>query len=273
MNKLSVEKQATVISGLVEGVSIRSMERMTGVHRDTIMRLGVRVGQACGKLLEEAMHDLPCQRIEADEIWCYVGKKERQVKEQDDASQVGDFYTFVALDPDTKLVPVHRVGKRDLPTAQAFMDDLGYRLKNRIQLSTDGLSAYAGAVERVFGSAVNYAQVVKAYEAEPFSSGRYSPPKVVSQEKTVIVGHPDLDLASTSLIERQNLTMRMQMRRFTRLTNAFSKKLENLEAAVALHFAHYNFVRRHGSIRMTPAMAAGVTEDFWKVEDLVALSN
>ena len=271
MNKLKTEVQARVISALVEGTSIRSVERMTGVHRDTIMRLSVRVGQACAKLLDETMRDLPCERIEVDEIWCYVGKKERQVKETDDASQLGDFWTFVAIDPDTKLVPVHRVGKRDLPTAQAFMDDLGYRLHNRIQLSTDGLSTYVEAVERVFGSAVNYAQVVKAYEAEPASSGRYSPPKVVSQIKTVIVGHPNLDLASTSLIERQNLTMRMQMRRFTRLTNAFSKKVENLEAAVALHFAHYNLVRRHGSLRMTPAMVAGVAKDFWKIEDLVGL--
>lgn len=273
MNKLGIEKQAAVISGLVEGASIRSVERMTGVHRDTVMHLGVRVGQACAKMMDAKMHNLPCRRIEVDEIWAYVGKKERHVTQADDASQVGDFYTFVAIDADTKLVPVHRVGKRDLVTAQAFMDDLGYRLKNRIQLSTDGLSTYVEAVERVFGSAVNYAQVVKAYEAEPVGAGRYSPPRVVSQEKTVIVGHPDLDQASTSYVERQNLTMRMQMRRFTRLTNAFSKKADNLEAAVALHFAYYNFVRRHGSLRMTPAMAAGVTDDFWKVEDLVALAG
>ncbi len=271
MNKLKTEVQAQVISGLVEGASIRSVERMTGVHRDTIMRLMVRVGNACGELLDETMRNVDARRIEVDEIWCYVGKKQRHLTPEDDHAETGDFYTFVAIDPESKLVPAYRVGKRDLPNAHAFMHDLAYRLKNRIQLSTDGLPAYVEAVERVFGSAVHYAQVVKAYEADVAGAGRYSPPKVVSQEKTVIIGRPNLDLASTSLVERQNLTMRMQMRRFTRLTNAFSKKVDNLKAAVALHFAHYNFVRRHASLRMTPAMAAGVTQDFWKVEDLVAL--
>ena len=273
MNKLSIEKQATVISALVEGVSIRSLERMSGCHRDSIMRLSVRVGQACAKLLDEKMRDLPCKRIEVDEIWSYVGKKERHVSAADDPSKVGDFYTFVAIDPETKLVPSYRVGKRQTEDANAFVKDLSSRLRNRVQLSSDGLNLYVTAVDAAFGPKVDYGQIVKAYEAESVGAGRYSPPHVVSVSKERMCGHPDMEKVSTSLVERQNLTMRMQMRRFTRLTNAFSKKLENLEAAVALHFAWYNFVRRHGSIRMTPAMAAGVSQDFWKVEDLVMLAR
>lgn len=271
MNKLKPEVQAKVIAALVEGSSIRSVERMTGVHRDTIMRLMVRVGNACGELLDKTMRNVDAHHIEVDEIWCYVGKKQRHLSRFDDPAQTGDFYTFVAIDADTKLVPAYRVGKRDLPNATAFMPDLAYRLKNRVQLSTDGMPGYVEAVDKVFGSAVHYAQIVKAYETEPMGEGRYSPPKVVGTTKTVIQGKPDVAKIGTSYIERQNLTMRMNMRRFTRLTNAFSKKLENLEAAVSLHFAYYNLVRRHGSLRMTPAMAAGIMPGFWSVEDLVGL--
>jgi len=273
MNKLDVRTQESVISSLVEGMSIRSIERITSVQRDTITRLLVPVGDACEGLMDGMMHNLPCRRIELDEIWCYVGKKQRHVAETDDPSRVGDFWTFVALDADTKLVPTYAVGKRDAPTANAFMCDLASRLANRVQLSSDALRLYVEAIERGFGGEVDYAQIVKSYEAEPIGPGRYSPPKVVAIEKDRLVGAPDMNRASTAFVERQNLHMRMAMRRFTRLTNAFSKKVENLEAAVALHFAHYNFVRIHGTLKATPAMASGVTSRPWTVHELVRLSN
>ena len=269
MNRLSLLRRTQVINCLVEGNSLRSTERMTDTHRDTVMRLLVQVGDGCARLLDEQMRDLPCRRIQVDEIWAYVQKKQRHVTEADDRSRVGDQWTFVALDPETKLIPVHRVGKRDLPTATAFMADLAGRLTNRVQLSSDALAAYVDATEQAFGTDVDYGQAVKFYEAEPIGPGRYSPPYVVSQRKTVIGGAPDFAYISTSLVERQNLTMRMSMRRFTRLTNAFSKKVENLRAAVALHFAHYNMVRVHSALRVTPAMAAGVSNRLWSLEELV----
>lgn len=219
------------------------------------------------------MRNLPSKRIEVDEVWCYVGKKQRHVRSRDNPDQVGDFYTWVAMDADSKLVPAFRVGKRDGANANAFVADLSSRLQNRIQLSSDALKAYVEAVEASFGADIDYAQIVKSYEAEPIGPGRYSPPQVVSAEKVVIMGKPNMDLASTSYVERGNLTMRMSMRRFTRLTNAFSKKLENLKAAVNLHFAHYNLVRFHKTLGMPPAMAARVTGRPWKIEDLVRLSN
>jgi IS1 family transposase len=215
------------------------------------------------------MRELPCRRIEVDEIWAYVGKKQRHLTQDDDPRRVGDQYTFVALDPETKIIPAYRVGKRDLPTATAFITDLSERLANRIQLSSDALAAYVEATERAFGADIDYGQEVKAYEAEPVGRGRYSPPHVTSAQRVVIAGNPDQALISTSLVERQNLTMRMSMRRFTRLTNAFSKKVENLRAAVSLHFAHYNFVRVHRTLRVTPAMEAGVSNRLWSLDELV----
>ena len=274
MNRLPVETQTAVISALVEGASIRSVERISGVHRDTITRLMVRVGEACDRLLHETMRELPCTRLEADEIWCYVGKKQRRVTSADDPQRVGDFWTFVAIDAETKLVPTWLVGKRDAPTAEAFIADLASRLANRVQISTDGLSAYIEAIEAGFGSEVDYAQIVKSYEAAPVGEGRYSPPRVVSTDKTRIVGQPNEALISTAYVERQNLTMRMQMRRFTRLTNGFSKKRENLEAAVALHFAWYNFVRPHRSLKgATPAMVSGIMRWPLTVHDLVEMAT
>jgi len=272
MNKLILDKQTTIISALVEGVSIRSIERMTGVHRDTIMRLMVRVGDGCQQLMNQKMRNLSCKHLQLDEIWCYVSKKQRHVKDSDDPDQVGDFYTWVAIDCDTELVPSYKVGKRDTVTGHAFIDDLAGRLANRVQISSDDLRIYVDAIEASFGPDVDYAQIVKFYEAEPIGPGRYSPPKVVAVEKSYVTGRPDLNTASTSYVERQNLTMRMNMRRFTRLTNAFSKKLENLKAAVALHFAHYDFVRIHKTLKVSPAMEAGVVERLWDMRELVAIA-
>jgi len=267
-NFLSTEKQVTAITMLTEGSSIRSVERMTGIHRDTIMRLGVKVGEACGKMMHETMRELPCQKIEVDEIWGYVGKKQRNVEESD-SSSMGDVWTFVAIDPETKAVPSFLVGKRDHLSTRAFVDDLSSRMTNRIQLSSDAMSHYLSAVEEAFGGEVDYGQIVKTYCSSE-SEGRYSPPKIESVKRTMLVGKSHR--ISTSMIERQNLTMRMHCRRLTRLTNAFSKKLENFRAAVALHFAYYNFVKMHSSIRATPAMALGVSSRLWKVEDLVGLT-
>lgn len=268
-NVLKREKQEMVIRCLVNGSSIRATERMTGVHRDTIMRLMVRVGNRCEQIMDSEMRDLDCRHLQLDEIWAYVGKKQRWVTMEDDPQKVGDFYTFVALDTDTRLVPSYRVGKRDMETTQAFVDDLASRLAVRPQISADGFNAYVWAIDRIFGADVDFGQIVKQYEAEPIGRGRYSPPKVVDSERTVVWGDVDPATICTSHVERQNLTMRMNMRRLTRLTNAFSKKVENLRAAVALHFGHYNFVRIHRTLSVTPAMEAGVTNRVWTIGDLL----
>lgn len=269
VNRLSIERRSQIIGALVEGNSIRSTERMTETHRDTIMRLMVEVGTGCGKLMNEEMRDLPCKRIQVDEIWAYVGKKQRQVSKTDDKSRVGDHWTFVAIDPDTKLIPSYLIGKRSKSNVIAFMTDLSERLANCVQISSDALNSYVDAVEQAFGADVDYGQAVKFYEAEPIGPGRYSPPKVVRSERTATAGAPDRAHISTSMIERQNLTMRMSMRRFTRLANGLSKKVENHRAAVSLHFAHYNFVRLHKTLRTSPAMAAGISSRLWSLEELV----
>ena len=232
------------------------------------MRLGVKVGKGCATLLDAKMRDLPCQRLEFDEIWGLVGKKEKHVT-VDDGSECGDVWTFCAVDADTKLVPAFKVGKRDAATANAFVQDVADRMTNRVQISTDGLRAYVEAVEKAFGADVDYAQIVKTYGHEETPNRRYSAPDFVSSEKKAIAGSPDMRLVSTSYVERLNATTRLHVRRLTRLTLAFSKKLDNFEAAVALHFAYYNLVKRHGTLRCTPAMAAGVEQSFWSVGDLV----
>jgi IS1 family transposase len=268
-NVLPTDKKIAVIGALAEGSSIRSIERITGVHRDTIMRLGVKVGQGCTALMDAKMRDLSCNRLEMDEIWGFVGKKERNIQPGDDPT-LGNVWTFCAVDAETKLVPAFKVGNRDAATATAFMQDVAGRMRNRVQISTDGLRAYVEAVEKVFGSDVDYAQIVKTYGHEEVSDNRrYSAPEFVSSEKKVFVGSPDQKLISTSYVERLNATTRLHMRRLTRLTLAFSKKRENFEAAVGLRLAYYNFVKRHSTIRCTPAMAAGVERDFWSVGDLV----
>jgi len=270
-NVLDTDKQIAVISALAEGSSIRSIERITGVHRDTIMRLGVKVGQGCTRLLDAKMRDLDCRYLQFDEIWGFIGKKEKNVN-IDDSPELGDVWTFCAVDADTKLVPAFRCGKRDRATADAFVQDVAGRMRNRVQISTDALRAYVEAIEKAFGSEVDYGQIVKTYshgDDALHPNRRYSAPDIVSTEKKVIAGQPDMNLVSTSYIERVNATTRLHMRRLTRLTLAFSKKRENFEAAVGLHFAYYNLVKRHNTLRCTPAMAAGIERDFWSAGNLL----
>lgn len=274
-NILSKDKQVTIISALAEGMSMRALSRMTGVHKDTICRLAVRIGQGCARVLDAKMRNLECHYLEFDEIWGFVGKKQKRVTMDDDPTK-GDVWTFCAIDAETKLVPAFKVGKRDHLTANAFVSDVASRIKNRPQISSDGLRAYIEAIENAFGMGVDFGMSIKNYGAdkgEHHQERRYSAPEVVFNEKRSIAGNPDMDLVSTSHIERLNGTTRLHMRRLTRLTYAFSKKLENFDAAVALHFAYYNFVKTHGSIRCTPAMAAGVERSFWTVRDLVEAAS
>lgn len=273
-NNLPTEKKITAISALCEGVSIRSIERMTGVHRDTIMRLGVRAGQACEQIMDEKMRGLNCRNIEVDEIWGFVGKKAKNAKVNDRARGQGDVWTFIALDADTKLIPNFVVGQRNAYFANVFMEDLANRLGSRVQISSDGMNAYVEAVERGFGAEVDYGQIVKTYSVINLAkdaASRYSPAEVVEVEKNIVSGAPVISKICTSHIEKQNHTLRMHCRRLTRLTNAFSKKLENFKAAVALNFAYYNFAKINSAVRMTPAMAAGVSDHVWTVPELVEL--
>lgn len=273
MNCLSLEKKIQILNCLVEGNSIRSVERMTGVHRDTIMRLAVSVGSVCRKVLDDKLVNLHAEQVECDEIWCYVGKKQKRVTWADNQREIGDQYVFVAMDANTKLVPSFVVGKRNGENALELMRDLQFRINNRFQLTTDGYQPYVEAVERTFGRNIDFSQLVKVYSGDEKTRARYSPSDFVASFPTPIMGDPNPERISTSYIERQNLTMRMQMRRFTRLTNAFSKKLANLKAAVALHFAHYNFMRVHRSLRVTPAMEAGITDHVWSWGELLSTAN
>jgi IS1 family transposase len=268
-NKLKIEKKVTVISMLCEGSSIRAIERITGVNQNTIMSLGRRVGDACAKIMDEKMRNLTCKQIQVDEIWGFIGAKRKNAAR---AGVYGDVWTFIALDADTKLIPAFTVGKRDAYHARAFMEDLAGRLSRRVQLSSDALSAYPEAVERGFGAEVDYAQLVKTYAVTNLNkdaASRYSPAEVVKTERTVIAGMPDINRVTTSHVEKQNHTLRMHCRRLTRLTNAFSKKFENFEAAVALNFVYYNFCKSHLAIRCTPAMEAGIEKSQWTVADLL----
>jgi len=270
-NVLGADKQIGIIGALCEGSSIRSIERQTGVHRDTIMRLGVKVGKGCTTLMDAKMRNLDCQRLEMDEIWGYVGKKEKHVRPGDDP-QFGNVWTFCAIDADTKLVPTFHVSDdRGVKAATAFTLDVADRMKNRVQISTDGLAAYVEAIDWAFSGNVDYGQIIKIYGTEESveAQRRYSAPKITASEKKAVFGRPNFDLISTSYVERLNATTRLHMKRLARLTHAFSKKRENFEAAVGLHFAYYNFVRRHNTLRCTPAMAAGVEQSFWSVGDLL----
>jgi IS1 family transposase len=274
MNTLPIDKQLTAIQALNEGNSIRSTERMTGIHRDTIMRLLVRVGDGCVHFLNEQVKNVRAQKVQVDEIWTYVFKKQARISTDESTAGIGDQYVFVGIDTDTKLVISHLVGRRDATSAYYFMRDLKDRLATRVQLTTDGFKPYINAVDDTFGTEVDYAQLVKIYGQPKASAASarnwYEPVRVMGAIPMGVMGRPRAVAICTSHVERQNLTMRMQMRRFTRLTNGFSKKLANLKAHVALHFAHYNFVRVHQTLRVTPAMAANLTDRLWTLEELLA---
>jgi IS1 family transposase len=271
-NVLNPAKRTAIISALVEGNSVRATARMVGVSKDTVSKLQVEIGAACSRYQAETLTNLQCRRVEVDEIWSFVYAKAKNVPQRlSGRFGVGDVWTFTAIDADSKLCVSWLVGPRDSATATEFMHDLSGRLANRVQLSTDGLSTYVDAVEKAFGTGVDYAMIQKIYGTSPEHDRRYSPAICIGAKKARVQGDPDPKHISTSYVERQNLTMRMSMRRFTRLTNAFSKKVENHVAAVALHFMHYNFCRIHQTLRITPAMAAGVAKSPWTVEDLVEL--
>lgn len=268
-NILKLEKKVAAISMLAEGASIRAVERITGIHGDTIGRLALRVGIACQKIMDEKMRNLNCQHIEVDEIWGFIGAKRKNAER---AGVYGDVWTYIALDAETKLIPSFVVGKRDMYHTRVFMEDLAGRLSHRIQLSTDAMHAYPVAVDSGFGGRVDYGQIVKTYSVTQLTkeaATRYSPAEVVEVERKIIHGNPVVARITTSHVEKQNHTLRMHCRRLTRLTNAFSKKFENFEAAVALNFAYYNFCKSHRALRMTPAQAAGVENSAWTVEELV----
>jgi len=269
MNLLPMEKQIQIVSALVEGNSVRAVARMADVEHKTVLRVLLRVGDRCGQILNERMRRLPCRIVQCDEIWTFVGKKEKRVSASDNPAEVGDQYVFVAMDSESKLIPSFRIGKRNAANTWYFMQDLQSRLTGRVQLTTDGFKPYLNAVEDAFGANVDYAMLVKLYQEPRDSEKRHSPGEIVSALPIPVTGNPKPYLISTSHIERQNLTIRMQLRRFTRLTNAFSKKLENLKAACALHFAWYNFCRVHSTLRLTPAMAAGVSSEIWPLDRLL----
>lgn len=273
-NNLSTEKKVLAVSMLAEGSSIRAVERMTGVHRDTIMRLGVRVGDACYRMHDEKMRNIQSTDIQLDEIWGFVGAKRKNAGMYAWPRGRGDVWTFIALARDTKIIPSYWVGQRTMQHAQIFLKDLESRLANRVQLSTDGLAAYRETMEGVFGDDIDFGQIVKTYSVSHLgnfkeAAARYSPAEVIKTEKTAVIGEPDMDRITTSHVEKQNHTLRMHCRRLTRLTNAFSKKLENFMAAVALNFCYYNFCKRHIAVRMTPAQAAGIEDHAWTVAELV----
>jgi IS1 family transposase len=273
MNQLSMGKRTAVITALVEGCSINATARMTGVAKNTILKLLADVGSACADFQDRVLRNLKCKRIQCDEIWQFCYAKEKNVPAHFKGQfGYGDVWTWVAIDADSKLVPSFMLGRRDARTATIFIDDLKSRLGNRVQLTTDGLRVYLDAVEGAFGSDVDYAQLIKIY-ASTQEETRYSPPECVGCEKQVIMGNPDKKHISTSYSERQNLSMRMHMRRFTRLTNAHSKKIENLGYALALYFMYYNFARIHETIRCTPAMEAGVSDYVWSIQEIVGLAD
>lgn len=272
MNRLPKEKRTQILGMLVEGMSLRACSRLSGTSINTVTRLLIEAGAACAAYHEERVRGLACKRVQCDEIWSFVYSKQRNIPEHLRGTPgIGDIWTWTAIDADSKLAVSWLVGGRDAEYANEFMRDVASRLANRVQLTTDGHGAYLDAVEGAFGADVDFAQLIKIYGSAPESPRRYSPPVCVGAKKEAFEGKPDPKHISTSYVERQNLTMRMHMRRFTRLTNAFSKKVENHAHAVALHFMYYNFVRIHKSLRMTPAMAAGISGHLWEMEDIVKL--
>jgi len=273
MNKLTREDRARILHLICEGSSIRAITRLTGASKNTVIKLVIDAGKATSWYQDRVFRSLTCKRVQVDEIWNFVYAKQKNVPTAKTApADAGDVWTWTAIDADTKLMPTWFVGNRDSESAIIFMDDLASRLANRIQLTSDGHKAYLEAVEGAFGADIDYAMLVKVYGASPESAkGRYSPAECTGARKERIEGKPDPKHVSTSFSERSNLTLRMHMRRFTRLTNAFSKKVENHTHAVALHMMYYNFVRIHQTLKVTPAMAAGVTKRLWEMTDVVEM--
>ena len=277
MNRLSEDKQAQILRALVEGNSIRATARMTGTSKNTVSKLLRDVGEHCKDYHDQLVRDVECKKVQCDEIWSFVGCKERNVPEEEKREGRGDVWTWTALCQDSKLLVAYRIGNRDAENAVAFLEDLKGRMANRVQLTTDGLYIYPGAVEKAFGwDQVDYAMLVKIYGPGPEGQRRYSPAECNGTSKKRIMGDPKVEDVCTSHVERSNLTLRMHSRRFTRLTNAFSKKIECHEYAVALHMMYYNFCKPHmtltkraGGIKTTPAKAAGLTDRVWKIEDLL----
>jgi IS1 family transposase len=275
MNRLTKQKQIQIVSALVEGCSMRSVSRMVDVSINTVVKLLRDLGKACDAFQNEKLTNLSCKRLQVDEIWSFCYSKQKNVpKDHVGEFGYGDVWTWTAICADTKLVPCWHVGRRSAEDAALFISDLHSRLKDRIQLTSDGLHAYLNAVEESFGCDIDYAMLVKLYgSTDPSGERRYSPAEYAGSDTKVIYGFPNPDDISTSFVERQNLTMRMSMRRFTRLTNGFSKKVENHMAAISLHFMYYNFCRIHKTLRVTPAMEAGVSDHPWTVEEMIELIN
>jgi len=268
MNKLPIDKQIQIINLLVEGNSLRATSRIADVSINTVTKLLVSVGKACQDFHNEKVVNVSTKRIQCDEIWSFVYAKQKNLPEDKDG---GDVWTWVGIDADTKLVVSWYVGNRNVAAAYEFMEDVASRLKNRVQLTTDGHHTYLDAVSDSFMGNVDFAQLIKIYGGETATEKRYSPAVCIGTKVNTIMGSPDPEHISTSYVERQNLTMRMSMRRFTRLTNGFSKKVENHCYAIALHFVYYNFCRIHKTLRVTPAMESGLTKDIWSIEDIVKL--
>lgn len=271
MNKLTTAKRVAVVAALVEGNSVRSTARMTDVSKPTILKLLADLGTECAAFHNATVRNIRAQRIQCDEIWQFIGAKAKNATPEQKAQGWGDCWTWTAIDADTKLIVSWALGPRDAQSAWWFMRDLCSRIITRVQLTTDGFTAYLPAVYEAFESEVDYAQLVKVYGAARDAAVRYSPANMIRTQKEVITGDPNPRHISTSFVERQNLSMRMGMRRFTRLTNGFSKKAENHAHAISLYFLHYNFARIHGTLRVTPAMQAGISNHVWSIEEIVGL--
>jgi IS1 family transposase len=270
MNRLSKSEQAAVVRGLVEGTGINATCRMTGISKPTVLKLLADLGRACYAYHDKHVRGLRCKRVQCDEIWSFVGAKMKNTREEKIADGWGDSWTWTAICADSKLMVSYLVGQRGPQWANDFMQDVASRIDSRIQLTTDGLKMYAEAVEGAFGMDVDYAMLIKLYANDSFDT-KYSPGECIGTQTAVLQGSPDPAHISTSFVERQNLTMRTSIKRFARLTNGHSKKLENHEAAIALHYMHYNFCRIHQTIRVTPAMEAGLADHVWSIEELVGL--
>jgi IS1 family transposase len=277
MNQLSIQDRVQILNCIAEGMGINGTARVTGKSKNTVLKLLADVGTACALYQDRVMNDLHCERIECDEIWSFVGAKQKNVrKDKESHAEFGDCYTFTAIDPITKLMPCWLVGQRTAQCTEDFMNDLAPRLANRVQLTTDGWAPYRLAVDMAFAGRVDYAVLNKSYDAGHATveaKRRYSPPAFVKASKEIVSGNPEKEFISTSMVERSNLSLRMGNRRFTRLTNSFSKKLENHMHAVSFYFMVYNFVKIHSSIKTTPAMEAGVTDFLWSMEDIVVMAE